>query len=213
DKLRKQNAKAIAESTKKAKESNADPLYQQARTECGGYDTCVTERTNKLRKQNAKAIAESTKKAKESNADPLYQQARTECGGYDTCVTERTNKLRAQKKATTTKSDQLRTTDVHKITTAKTGQTNQRKTQTAKAIEESTKKAKKSNADPLYRQARTECGGYDTCVTERTNKLRAQKKATTATNPTRTEQPKQSQKKKTQSSDYRGKGGVRATAA
>ncbi|SCF67643.1 hypothetical protein, partial [Streptomyces sp. Ncost-T10-10d] len=82
--------------------SNADPLYQQARTECGGYDTCVTERTHKLRKQNAKAIAQSTKKAHRSNADPLYQQARTECGGYDTCVTERTHKLRAQKKTTTT---------------------------------------------------------------------------------------------------------------
>ncbi|MFE4801824.1 hypothetical protein ACFRFL_44535, partial [Streptomyces sp. NPDC056708] len=46
-------AKAVAD------RSNADPLYQQARTECGGYDTCVTERTDKLRKQNAKAIAES----------------------------------------------------------------------------------------------------------------------------------------------------------
>ncbi|MFG2631291.1 hypothetical protein, partial [Streptomyces sp. NPDC048473] len=67
-----------------ADRSNADPLYQQARTECGGYDTCVTERTHKLRKQNAKAITESTKKAKKSNADPLYQQARTECAGYDT---------------------------------------------------------------------------------------------------------------------------------
>ncbi|MFF8002045.1 hypothetical protein ACFZDL_31800, partial [Streptomyces sp. NPDC007917] len=28
-----------------AAKSNADPFYQQARTECGGYDTCVTERT------------------------------------------------------------------------------------------------------------------------------------------------------------------------
>ncbi|MGW9121759.1 hypothetical protein ACWGRV_34995 [Streptomyces sp. NPDC055663] len=88
-------AKAVAD------KSNADPFYQQARTECGGYDTCVTERTDKLRKQNAEAIAELTKKAKESNADPLYQQARTECGGYDTCVTDRTAKLRAQKKTTT----------------------------------------------------------------------------------------------------------------
>ncbi|MCX5115527.1 hypothetical protein OOK13_45355 [Streptomyces sp. NBC_00378] len=91
-KLRKQNAKAIAESTKKAKKSNADPLYQQARTECGGYDTCVIDRTAKLRKQNAKAIAESTKKAKKSNADPLYQQARTECGGYDTCCRRALNR-------------------------------------------------------------------------------------------------------------------------
>ncbi|MFJ1551808.1 hypothetical protein [Streptomyces sp. NPDC088246] len=88
-------AKAIAD------KSNTDPLYQQARTECGRYDTCVTERTDKLRKQNAKAIAESTKKAQKSHADPLYQQARTECGGYDTCVTDRVAKLRAQKKTTT----------------------------------------------------------------------------------------------------------------
>ncbi|MGW3563533.1 hypothetical protein ACWDSL_06470 [Streptomyces sp. NPDC000941] len=215
DKLRKHNAKAIAASTKKAKESNADPLYQQARTECGGYDTCVTERTDKLRKHNAKAIAASTKKAKRSNADPLYQQARKECGGYDTCVTDRVSKLRAQKKATTTRSDQRRTTDVHKTTTAKTRQTDQHKTRNAKAIAESTKKAKQSNADPLYQQARKECGGYDTCVTDRVAKLRKQNaKATTATTKTRAEQPKPSQKtKKTQSPDYRGKGGVKATAA
>ncbi|MFF1918056.1 hypothetical protein ACFVYE_42325 [Streptomyces sp. NPDC058239] len=210
-KLRTQNAKAIAASTKKAAKSNADPLYQQARTECGGYDTCVTERTTKLRKQNAKAITDSTKKAKKSNADPLYRQARTECGGYDTCVTERTAKLRAQKKATTTTAT-TRTTDVHKTTTAKTSQTNQHKTQNAKAITESTKKAKTSNADPLYQQARTECGGYDTCVTERTAKLRAQEKATTTKSTTRTGQHNQSQKK-TQTPDYRGKGGVRASAA
>ncbi|AXE75690.1 hypothetical protein C5746_42985 [Streptomyces atratus] len=209
-KLRKQNAKAIAESTKNAHKSNADPLYQQARTECGGYDTCVTERTAKLRKQNAKAIAESTKNAHKSNADPLYQQARTECGGYDTCVTERTAKLRAQKKATTTAT--TRATDVHKTTTAKTSQTDQHKTQNTKAIAESTKKAAKSNADPLYQQARTECGGYDTCVTERTAKLRAQEKATTAKSTTRTGQHNQPQKK-TQTPDYRGKGGVRASAA
>ncbi|MFI9040610.1 hypothetical protein, partial [Streptomyces sp. NPDC053726] len=194
-----------------ADRSNADPLYQQARIECGGYDTCVTERTAKLRKQNAKAIADSTKKAKKSNTDPLYQQARTECGGYDTCVTERTAKLRAQEKATTTKST-TRTTDVHKTTTAKTSQTNQHKTQNAKAITESTKKAARSNADPLYQQARTECGGYDTCVTERTAKLRAQEKATTTKSTTRTGQHNQSQKK-TKTPDYRGKGGVRASAA
>ncbi|MFJ8856136.1 hypothetical protein ACIRJP_38930, partial [Streptomyces sp. NPDC102437] len=46
-------AKAVAD------KSNADPFYQQARTECGGFDTCVTDRTDKLRKQNAKAIADS----------------------------------------------------------------------------------------------------------------------------------------------------------
>ncbi|MEU1665164.1 hypothetical protein ABZ547_16345, partial [Streptomyces sparsogenes] len=156
--------------------------------------------------------------AKESNADPLYQQARKECGGYDTCVTDRVAKLRAQKKAATGRSDQPRATDVHKTTTAKTSQAKQR-TQNARAIAESTKRAKKSNADPLYQQARTECGGYDTCVTDRVAKLRAQKKATSATPTTRSEQPtarteqhKQSPKKKTQSSDYRGKGGVRASA-
>ncbi|MFE6498262.1 hypothetical protein [Streptomyces sp. NPDC057748] len=214
-KLRKQNAKAIAESTKKAKESNADPLYQQANTECAGYSTCVTDRMAKLRKQNkqnkqnAKAIADSTKKAKKSNADPLYQQANAECAGYSTCVTDRTAKLRAQKKAATTKGDQPRTTDVHKTTTAKA---DEHKTQNAKAIAESTKKAKKSNADPLYQQANAECAGYSTCVTDRVAKLRAEKKTTTATTTTRTEQHKQPQKK-TQTPDYRGKGGVKASAA
>ncbi|MFD8864304.1 hypothetical protein ACFV1F_07915 [Streptomyces sp. NPDC059590] len=72
--------------------------------------------------------------------------------------------------------------------------------------------ADKSNVDPLYQQARVECGGYDTCVTDRVAKLRAQKKATPATTKTRTGQHKQPQKT-TQTSDYRGKGGVRATAA
>ncbi|MFI9630715.1 hypothetical protein, partial [Streptomyces sp. NPDC052042] len=79
-----------------AEKSSKDPLYQRARKECGGYDTCVTERTRKLRDQNTKAIANSTKKAEASNKDPLYLQARKECGGYDTCVTERTRKLRDQ---------------------------------------------------------------------------------------------------------------------
>ncbi|MET9657195.1 hypothetical protein [Streptomyces sp. NPDC006510] len=69
-----------------------------------------------------------------------------------------------------------------------------------------------SDADPLYQQARTECGGYDTCVTDRVAKLRDQKKTTSATTTTRTEQHKQSQKK-TQTPDYRGKGGVKASAA
>ncbi|MEV1043148.1 hypothetical protein AB0J01_42420, partial [Streptomyces sp. NPDC050204] len=137
---------------------------------------------------------------------------RTECGGYDTCVTDRVAKLRAQKKAATATTTQPRTTEAHKTTTAKTGQTNEHKTQNAKAVAESTKKAKKSNADPLYQQARTECGGYDTCVTDRVAKLRAEKKKTTATTTTRTEQHKQSQKK-TQTPDYRGKGGVKASAA
>ncbi|MET9568459.1 hypothetical protein ABZY34_04820, partial [Streptomyces virginiae] len=91
--------------TAKARKSNADPLYQQARKECGGYDTCVTERTRKLREKNAKDIAESDKKARRSNADPLYQQARKECGGYDTCVTERTRKLREKNAKDIAESD------------------------------------------------------------------------------------------------------------
>ncbi|MFI9630714.1 hypothetical protein, partial [Streptomyces sp. NPDC052042] len=41
-----------------------DPLYLQARKECGGYDTCVTERTRKLRDQNTKTTtAKSQTKA------------------------------------------------------------------------------------------------------------------------------------------------------
>ncbi|MEW2418086.1 hypothetical protein AB0953_30920 [Streptomyces sp. NPDC046866] len=97
--IKSQKALDTAKAT--AAKSNADTLYRQARTECGGYDTCVTDRTDKLRKQNTKAIADSTKKANKSNADPLYRQARTECGGYDTCVTDRVSKLRTQEKATT----------------------------------------------------------------------------------------------------------------
>ncbi|MFK4103195.1 hypothetical protein ACI2L1_24565, partial [Streptomyces sp. NPDC019531] len=78
-----------------ADKSNSDPLYQQARSECAGYDTCVTDRVKKLRDQNAQDIANSAKDAQESNSDPLYQQARSECAGYDTCVTDRVKKLRA----------------------------------------------------------------------------------------------------------------------
>ncbi|MFD5029481.1 hypothetical protein ACFWM0_03495 [Streptomyces sp. NPDC058405] len=188
----------------KAAQSNADPLYQQARTDCGGYDTCVTERVGKLRGENAKAVAASTKKAAESNADPLYQQARTECGGYDTCVTERVKKLRGQaaaekeraakKKETTTKTRTTReeqprnqdsqkagpvqstkTADAKKGTAETPGaQKESAKEKNAKAVAASTKKAAESNADPLYQQARTDCGGYDTCVTERVKKLRDQ---------------------------------------
>ncbi|MER6611180.1 hypothetical protein ABT282_36205 [Streptomyces sp. NPDC000927] len=91
-----------------AEKSSKDPLYQRARKKCGGYDTCVTERTRKLREQNAKAIAKSTKKAEASNKDPLYLQARKECGGYDTCVTERTRKLREQNAKTTTAKSQTK---------------------------------------------------------------------------------------------------------
>ncbi|MCX4871059.1 MULTISPECIES: hypothetical protein [unclassified Streptomyces] len=217
-------AKAIAD------KSNADPFYQQARTECAGYDTCVTDRTAKLRKQNAKAIAESTKKAKKSNADPLYQQANTECAGYSTCVTDRVAKLRKQNKqnakaiAESTKKAKKSNADplyqqantecagYSTCVTDRVAKLRKQNKQNAKAIAESTKKAKKSNADPLYQQANTECAGYSTCVTDRVAKLRAQKKTTTATTTTRTEQHKQPQKK-TQTTDYRGKGGVKASAA
>ncbi|MGW0435274.1 hypothetical protein ACWDV4_22385, partial [Micromonospora sp. NPDC003197] len=55
----------MLDSTKaKADKSNADPLYQQARRECGGYDTCVRERVKKLRDQNARDIAKSTENAR-----------------------------------------------------------------------------------------------------------------------------------------------------
>jgi len=80
-----------------------------------------------------------------------------------------------------------------------------------KTLEEVTAKADRSNADPLYQQARQERGGYDTCVTERTSKLRAQKKTASTTTATPAEQHKRPQKK-TQTPDYRGKGGVRASA-
>ncbi|MFB7916545.1 hypothetical protein [Streptomyces sp. NPDC056061] len=56
---------------------------------------------------------------------------------------------------------------------------------TAKAV------ADKSEADPLYQQARAERGGYDTCVTDRVAKPGAQKKITSATTTTHTEQHKQ----------------------
>ncbi|MGW5641553.1 hypothetical protein ACWEV3_03220 [Saccharopolyspora sp. NPDC003752] len=138
--------KQLDTTRKNADESNADPLYRQARHECGGYDTCVTERTKRLRDRNAREVADSTKKARTSNADPSYQQARRECGGYDTCVTERTKRLRKEE---------------------------ERK---ARVVAPVTKKARTSNADPSYQQARRECGGYDTCVTDRTKRLRDQKK-------------------------------------
>ncbi|MBW4716437.1 hypothetical protein [Saccharothrix obliqua] len=86
--------KSLDEARKVAKKSNADPLYQQARRECGGYDTCVQDRVKKLRDKSAKGVAKAERNAKKSNADPLYQQARRECGGYDTCVQDRVKKLR-----------------------------------------------------------------------------------------------------------------------
>ncbi|MFE2601060.1 hypothetical protein ACFXCZ_31985 [Streptomyces sp. NPDC059396] len=59
---KEKSAKAVAESAKKAAESNADPLYQQARVECGGYDTCVTDRVKKLLDQAAKKDEQAAKK-------------------------------------------------------------------------------------------------------------------------------------------------------
>ena len=155
-----EHQKKLDTTKRNADKSNADPLYQQARRDCGGYDTCVTERVRKLREQNAKALADSTKKAQQSNADPLYQRARQECGGYDTCVQDRLKKLR------------------------------QEKAKTDKAIAESTKKAQRSTNDPLYQRAQHECGGYDTCVQDRLKKLRATKAATTAKPKTTTAKPK-----------------------
>ncbi|MFF3129937.1 hypothetical protein ACFVRD_49145, partial [Streptomyces sp. NPDC057908] len=205
-------AKRIIDDYNEIKDNNDIEVLFRGFDTSKGFTQGATRQVAPELIKSQKALDTAKAVADRSKADPLYQQARTECGGYDTCVTERTAKLRAQKKATTTTSNQPRTTDVHKTTTAKASHTNQHKTQNAKAIAESTKKAKKSNADPLYQQARTECGGYDTCVTERTARLRAQKKAATTTTTTRTEQHNQSQKK-TKTPDYRGKGGVKASAA
>ncbi|NUT95094.1 MAG: hypothetical protein HOY78_24035, partial [Saccharothrix sp.] len=41
-----------------------------------------------------------------------------------------------------------------------------------KGLDDSRKVAKKSNDDPFYQQAQRECRGYDTCVRDRTKKLR-----------------------------------------
>jgi hypothetical protein len=83
-----------------ANKSNSDPVYQKARQDCGGYETCVKERVKKLRKN----ITDAEKKAEKSARDPVYQKARQDCGGYETCVKERVKKLRknvadAEKKA------------------------------------------------------------------------------------------------------------------
>ncbi|MGC4811289.1 hypothetical protein ACLQ29_12275 [Micromonospora sp. DT228] len=151
---------------KQADRSNNDPNYQRARQDCGGYDTCVTERTRKLRELDTKL----KKQADRSNNDAAYRQARKECGGYDTCVTERTRKLRQQNaRNTTTQPTTKKTTTSTRTTPKKTTTTT--KTDTKKTT---TKRANQSNNDPAYLQARKECGGYDTCVTERTRKLREQ---------------------------------------
>ncbi|MFG1916544.1 hypothetical protein, partial [Micromonospora sp. NPDC048898] len=114
--------------------------------------------------------------------DPAYLQARKECGGYDTCVTERTRKLREQNARNTNNGPTTKkTTTGNKTTPKKTDTT--KKTDTKKTTT-STKRANQSNNDPAYLQARKECGGYDTCVTERTRKLREQNARNTNNEPT-----------------------------
>ncbi|MFI1826203.1 hypothetical protein ACH41E_07050 [Streptomyces sp. NPDC020412] len=92
----KKHQKMLDDTQRKARESNSDPAYLKARRECGGYETCVKERTKNLRQQQTKATAEANRKARESNSDPAYLKARRECGGYETCVKERTKVLREQ---------------------------------------------------------------------------------------------------------------------
>ncbi|MFF0150776.1 hypothetical protein, partial [Micromonospora sp. NPDC005203] len=161
---------------KQADRSNNDAAYRQARVECGGYDTCVTERTRKLRELDTKV----KKQADRSNNDPAYRQARVECGGYDTCVTERTRKLREQNARNTTNAPTTKKTTTGNNTTPKKTTTT-KKTDTKKTT---TTRADRSNNDPAYLQARKECGGYDTCVTERTRKLREQNARNTTNAPT-----------------------------
>ncbi|MEU8328401.1 hypothetical protein [Micromonospora sp. NPDC048839] len=171
-KLRELNTKV----KKQADRSNNDPTYQRARQDCGGYDTCVVERTRKLRELDTKL----KKQADRSNNDAAYLQARKECGGYDTCVTERTRKLREQNARNTTNAPTAKKTTTGNRTTPKKTTTT-KKTDTKKTT---TTRANRSNNDPAYRQARVECGGYDTCVTERTRKLREQNARNTTTTPT-----------------------------
>ncbi|SCF37657.1 hypothetical protein GA0074695_6289 [Micromonospora viridifaciens] len=173
-------AQKVIDHTKQlADKSNSDPLYQQARRECGGYDTCVTERVRKLREQNAKDVAVATKKAQKSANDPLYQQAQRDCGGYDTCVKDRLKKLRAQATPTTTKT----------------------KSSPAKP------KTDPDLAKKQYEEAAKVCGGYDTCIKDRLNKVRnatstTKPKTSTATKP----KPKPSTKStKTKSSPAKPK--------
>lgn len=145
---------ALAAAEKVAKKSNADPLYQRARRECAGYDTCVKDRVKKLRDQNVKDIAKADRDARKSNADPLYQQARRECGGYDTCVKDRVKKLRAAKKSATPT----------KVTATKVTP--------KKRVEPTGKKIDPAVAKKQYEAAAKVCGGYDTCVKDRLAKVR-----------------------------------------
>ncbi|MET9568458.1 hypothetical protein ABZY34_04815, partial [Streptomyces virginiae] len=69
------NAGDVAESDKKARKSNADPLYQQARKECGGYDTCVAERTRKLREQEKGTTKGHADKGKRNQDDTGAQNS------------------------------------------------------------------------------------------------------------------------------------------
>ncbi|SCL58874.1 hypothetical protein GA0070606_3007 [Micromonospora citrea] len=191
-----------------ANRSNSDPAYQQARRDCGGYDTCVKERTRKLREQNTKL----KKQADRSNNDPAYQQARRECGGYDTCVKERTRKLREQNTKLKKQADRSNNDPAYQQARRDCGGYDTCvKERTRKLREQNTKlkkQADRSNNDPAYQQARRECGGYDTCVKERTRKLREQRAGvgdgrpdTRKTNGSRTTTKKTDAPAKTTSSD------------
>ncbi|NUT45756.1 MAG: hypothetical protein HOV94_00350 [Saccharothrix sp.] len=169
---------------KVADKSNNDPLYQRARRECGGYDTCVNDRVKKLREQNAKAIARSDRNAKKSNDDPLYQQARRECGGYETCVKDRVKKLRAEAAAKPKKT----TTAPKKTTTPKKSTTPKKATTAKKAT--TPKKTDPALAKKQYEEANRVCGGYDTCVKDRLAKVRGT--GAKAGTPKKTGTPKKS---------------------
>ncbi|MEU7755740.1 hypothetical protein, partial [Micromonospora sp. NPDC049171] len=199
-----------------AKRSRNDRNYLQAQRECGGYDTCVTDRTRKLRELNTKL----KKQTDRSNNDPAYLQARKECGGYDTCVTERTRKLRELNTKLKKQTDRSNNDPAYLQARKECGGYDTCVTERTRKLRELNTKLKKqtdrSNNDPAYLQARKECGGYDTCVTERTRKLREQnarntnngpstKKTTTGnkTTPKKTTTTKKTDTKKTTTSTKR----------
>ncbi|MFE9853487.1 hypothetical protein ACFYPN_32535 [Streptomyces sp. NPDC005576] len=182
-------AKAIAD------KSNADPFVKKARTTCGGYTPCVRERADRLRKQNEKAIADSTDKAKKSNADPLYQKAHTECGGYDTCVTERTRKLREQSALYLQAQKECGGYD-----TCVTERTRKLREQADEAAAKKPRTAE--DTKPGTKQKHT-----GATKAKQPHKARSAPQSTSSTH--NVAQPK---KKKTQTPDYHGKGGVVASA-
>jgi hypothetical protein len=171
-----------------ADKSNADPVYQKARQDCGGYDTCVKDRTRKLRQ----AITDAEQKAKKSANDPVYRKAREDCGGYETCVKERVKKLRnditkAEKKAKKSANDPLykqankecggydtcvkdRLTKLRAKNTPEPKRTVTTKTQTKKTT--TTEAQRQAKAKKQYEEASKVCGGYDTCVKDRLQKVR-----------------------------------------